>query len=79
MLDMEGDPICCDACPLIQLEYSLTGEKGQRILNAQDICAAIDTGFQVQWDSLPADEFAAATLIRLERNRLELEKQPKPT
>jgi hypothetical protein len=37
--------------------------------NVFEISSALDAGFHIDWQSLPANEFAGVTLFRLERER----------
>ncbi len=63
----------CTNCRLMKLEDAFAGERGQRIQNAQEICAALTVGFQVDWQDLAADQFLAVAILHGERQRFERE------
>lgn len=69
----------CDSCPIHQLNRVYNSDKGLRISAANEMLVLLDTGFTIDWDTVPADLALACAIVKSERQRLSVSKDTPPS
>jgi hypothetical protein len=72
--DAPDDGGRCDQCPLDKLDAAQTSENGLLLRRAIEFRAALNLGFSVGLDEVPANEYNAVLLLDEEREQLERER-----